>query len=293
MLLKEPLVEKINSINSYLESLIPNQDSLYAILFDCSRYTLLNGGKRLRPLLTLLVTQMLGQKEELALQPACALEIIHSYSLIHDDLPCMDNDDLRRGKPTLHKAFNEALAVLTGDYLLTYAFEILSSSPNLSYKQKNDLCLTLAKRSGSEGMIGGQVLDISCEGKNIKLPTLEHIHNLKTGALMAASMEFGGIIANASDDLLKKLKEAGLYLGLTFQIVDDILDNTGTTSLLGKPAGSDANNNKSTYISLLGKEKAQETAQKFYEHTLSLLRSLPGDSKPLEEVMDFILKRNN
>ncbi len=251
-------------VDQTLEKLLPSQNGP---LFEAARYSL-EEGKRLRPLLTLATVQTFEKSIEGALQPSCALEMIHTYSLIHDDLPCMDDDDFRRGRPSLHKAYPESHAILTGDFLLTYAFEVLANAPSLSAKQKNQLIATLALRSGSNGMIGGQVLDI--ENQQTTPKQLLNTHMKKTGALITAALEFGGIIAGQSD--LSHLQAIGEALGLAYQLVDDILDGDGAVSLLG--------------------EKETETqVSALFEKAQTLIRALPK-SAPLEAIAKNMLFRS-
>lgn len=231
-------------IDQTLQQLLPPTENS---LFEAAHYSL-EGGKRLRPLLTLAIAPL-----EKALHPACALEMIHTYSLIHDDLPCMDDDDFRRGKPSLHKAYPESHAVLTGDFLLTYAFEVLANAPHLSDTQKNRLIATLALRSGSHGMIGGQVLDMT-EG-NQNLEQLLKMHAKKTGALITAACEFGGIIADQAD--LTPFQAIGEYLGLAYQIVDDILDGDGI-------------------VDVIGQSQAEEFAEDLFEKASKIIETLPS-----------------
>ena len=224
-----PFLKSAHSqIETALESLTTCDDrEPHTSLFKAVRYALLSGGKRLRPLLTLAATHDLGGDLEVALLPSSALECIHTYSLIHDDLPCMDNDDMRRGKPSLHRAFDEGLAVLTGDFLLTKAFELITSAPGLTLRQKLRLVSSLSKRSGSEGMIGGQVVDIATKGKEILAKEQEWIDERKTASLFIVALEFGGVIAGASDDDLDRLRTIGHHFGLAFQLLDDLEDSHG------------------------------------------------------------------
>lgn len=208
----------INEINATLDSLVREKTVAHNLLYQAARYSLLSEGKRIRPQLTIGVGQMLGAPLNHLLVPSCALELIHTYSLIHDDLPAMDDDDFRRGKPSLHKAFGEAEAILTGDFLLTYAFEILSEAPHIDDATKVKLIKTLAHASGGDGMVGGQLLDIS------KKSSRDEINAKKTGALFTAAVEFGAIIAKAREPIFSKLTQFGQKIGLLFQLCDDILD---------------------------------------------------------------------
>lgn len=282
---------QIELIEQQLDRLLPKRHGSYQHLFEAARYALLGGGKRLRPILTLTTTRVLGGNPLLALSPACTLEMVHAYSLVHDDLPCMDDDDYRRGKLTVHRKYSEGHAVLTGDYLLTYAFEVLATDSNLDAEKKNRLIATLARQSGSEGMIGGQVMDLAFEGKKIPLETLQLLHRNKTAALLTAAIEFGGIIADASPPHLDCLIKFGENIGLAFQVIDDILDVTSSEAKHGRAVPSDILNDKSTYVTLLGIEQAQACALKFYQQAVHALKPLPCDTTLLVELADFILKR--
>jgi geranylgeranyl diphosphate synthase type II len=217
--------------------------------------------------------------------------MLHTYSLIHDDLPCMDNSDFRRGRPSLHKAYNEGHAVLVGDFLLTFAFELIALSPSLSAEQRNALILVLASSAGGNGMIGGQVMDLANTSQAIDLPTLERLHQKKTGALLTAALEFGGIVAGANQPILHQLRTLGHKIGHAYQIVDDILDATGTQELLGKPAGIDIANSKQNYVSLLGLQQAQKHAAHLHASAQAIVRALPGDPSPLCALVDMMVHR--
>lgn len=280
-------------IEQRLDQLVPRQNGPHQHLFEAARYSLLGAGKRLRPILTLVTTEMLGGHIPDALSAACTLEMIHTYSLIHDDLPCMDNDDYRRGKLTVHKKYSEGHAVLTGDYLLTYAFEILATDSTLSAEQKVKLMAILAKRSGGNGMIGGQVMDLAYEGQQIDLAALQALHSRKTGDLMTAAIEFGGILAHAQEAHLHKLQTFGENIGLAFQVIDDILDFTNSQAKHGRAVSSDLINRKSTYVTLLGLDKARACAQEFYDQACKALSTLPFNTASLIELADFILQRHH
>ena len=262
------------------------------LLLQASRYCLLNPGKRLRPLLVIAATEALGQDVSKALTPACAIEILHTYSLIHDDLPCMDDDDFRRGKPTLHTLYPEGQAVLTGDLLLTFAFEVLSQSPDLTDAQIVKLVQILAIRSGGQGMIAGQSLDLLAEGKEISIEELWQIHQAKTGALLSACLEFGAVITNAPSSALHQMTKIGEEIGLAFQIVDDILDEEGQESLLGKPTFSDVMNKKATSTSLLGTVKAKELAETLLQSSLDRCRSLEIQDSFLYQLLPRLVYRS-
>lgn len=279
-------------IEQRLDQLIPVRHGDHRQLFEAARYAVLGGGKRLRPILTLATTEMFGGNVSEALNPACSLEMIHTYSMIHDDLPCMDDDDYRRGRLTLHRQFNEGLAVLAGDFLLTYAFDVLANDLHLDPEKKNRLISTLARCSGSEGMIGGQVMDLAFEGKKISLDTLRLLHRNKTAALLTASIEFGGIICNADPLQIEQLRSFGENLGLAFQIVDDILDVTSSRTKHGREIASDLLNEKSTYVTLLGLDQARRYAQECYQEAVTTLKLLPYDTSLLRLLSDFVVNRN-
>ncbi len=242
-----------NSLKEYLKPRYPE------IIFEAMGYSLFAGGKRLRPVLMLSACEAEGGNEAEVMPFACALEMIHTYSLIHDDLPEMDNDDFRRGKPTCHKQFNQGIAVLAGDGLLTYAFEVMLKKAVESFDSKYvGAAETIARLSGSEGMLVGQVVDVTSEGKQIDNKTLDYIHKNKTGGLIKAALISGATIAGADRERLAKYEMMGDKLGLAFQIMDDILDVTSTQEILGKPVFSDEKNDKVTYVSMYGMDKARQ-----------------------------------
>lgn len=234
-----------------------------------ARYSVMSGGKRLRPLLTLATAEALGASLEKSITPACAIELIHTYSMIHDDLPAMDNDDLRRGRPTLHKVYSEGEAILTGDFLLTYAFEKLASAPGIDPHSKLELIKLISSKSGSKGMITGQWIDLASEEKKLTLNETDELHLLKTGALIEASILAGAIVAQASKEVKESLSLFSKKLGLAFQIIDDVLDHTHPEEKHG--VRSDSNNQKSTYVSLLGVQKAEKVAQELYQEGINQL----------------------
>lgn len=280
-------------IEPCLQECLPASKADTTGLYEAARYAVLAKSKRLRPCITLLVADMLGADRDAPLVPAAALELVHTYSLVHDDLPCMDDDDLRRGQPTVHKAYSEATAVLTGDFLLTYAFELLAGAPHLGDKEKVALIATLAKHSGGEGMIGGQMLDIQGEHQNLLLQEITTLHKKKTGALIVAAVEFGGIIAKASPKVLAPLSDFGWNLGLLFQITDDLLNATASQEALGKPVGSDAARGKSTYVTALGWEKAYEEAKKYCGQALQCLEALDYNTASMRDLTKMVLSRSS
>lgn len=261
----------IDLVENRLQNLVPPEDNPQKTIYEAMRYSLLAGGKRLRPVIMLMTAEMLGKSAELVLPFACALEMIHTYSLIHDDLPAMDNDDLRRGKPTNHKVFGEAMAILAGDALLTKAFEVVSEYdlPDVPKTAVLRAISILAKNAGTEGMIGGQVVDIEARDEDLEL--LKYLHSLKTGALIRASGVIGAVLSGADDRQIKAIDDFCYNLGIAFQIQDDILDVIGTEEALGKPIGSDAECGKSTYITLCGLEKSTALADEYTKKAIDSL----------------------
>ena len=271
----------------FLDS-VSDQDLMKAI-----RYASLDGGKRIRPLLVYASATAVGAQLENADAPASAVELIHSYSLVHDDLPAMDDDDLRRGKPSVHKAFNEATAILVGDALQSLAFQSLSeANSDLSAQTKLTMIETLSKAAGTEGMTGGQAMDLDAENRSITLDALEDIHRLKTGALIKASVRLGALCNPVTTaNQFKSLNEFANNIGLAFQIQDDILDEISNTETLGKPQGSDRDQSKTTYVSLLGVEKAQMKADELSNNAITLLEGFSSSADALREMAGFIVKR--
>ncbi|MBF6634177.1 MAG: polyprenyl synthetase family protein [Planococcus sp. (in: Bacteria)] len=263
-------------------------------LKDSMHYSLQAGGKRIRPILLLAVLHELsGEEHPDALKVAAAIEMIHTYSLIHDDLPSMDDDDLRRGMPTNHKVFGEAVAILAGDALLTYSFGIVARLQHVSSDDKIRLIDLMSVSSGAEGMVGGQILDIEGEEKKLTLEELEQVHRLKTGALLTYSILAGGILAQASNEEIMALSRFGEHLGLAFQIQDDILDVTGTSQELGKTAGKDETSEKSTYPSLLTLPKAKEKLDFHASEAIKALESLEGEKSLLLHLTQLIVQRKS
>lgn len=261
----------IDLAESALSKYMKVTDNPQKKIYEAQEYSLMAGGKRLRPVIMMMTAKMCGKSPELVIPFAVAIEMIHTYSLIHDDLPAMDNDDLRRGKPTNHKVFGEAMAILAGDALLTKAFEVASGFCDETVPKERVLraISILAKASGDNGMIGGQVVDI--ESRNEDADLLKYLHSLKTGALIRASGVIGAVLAGATEEEIKAVESFCDNLGIAFQIQDDILDVTGTEEELGKPIGSDAENEKSTYVTLFGIEKAEKLAE---EYTKKAIESL-------------------
>lgn len=263
-------------------------------LKESMHYSLQAGGKRIRPILLLAVLhEMSGDEHPDALKVAAAIEMIHTYSLIHDDLPSMDDDDLRRGMPTNHKVFGEAIAILAGDALLTYSFGVVARLEHVSSEDKIRLIDLMSVSAGAEGMVGGQVLDIEGEEKQLQLEELEQVHRLKTGALLTYSILAGGILAQATNEEIVALSQFGQHLGLAFQIQDDILDVTGTSQELGKTAGKDETSEKSTYPSLLTLPKAKEKLDFHATEAVNALHKLNGEKTLLLELTQLIVQRKN
>lgn len=291
---KDVLKEKINYIETLLNEYMPKEEGYQQTVIQAMNYSLKAGGKRLRPILTLESCKIVGGKEEDAIPFAVAIEMIHTYSLIHDDLPALDNDDLRRGKPTNHKVFGEAMATLAGDALLNYAFEIMLSS-SIDKKDANKYLKAInevAKHAGIYGMIGGQVVDVESENKIIDKDKLDFIHLNKTAAMIIGCMRAGAIIGGASEEELEKVTKYGKNIGLSFQIVDDILDITGDEAKLGKPIGSDIENSKSTYPSLLGLEKSRQIARQLIDEGKSSIDDLSSEIDFLNQLGDYIISRD-
>ncbi|KGA97897.1 farnesyl-diphosphate synthase [Alkalihalobacillus alcalophilus ATCC 27647 = CGMCC 1.3604] len=263
-----------------------------ASLKDAMIYSLEAGGKRIRPLLLLATLKGFDKSFETGYELACAIEMIHTYSLIHDDLPAMDDDDLRRGKPTNHKVFGEATAILAGDALLTHSFERIASS-QLAPEKVVRLIKELAIAAGPVGMIGGQVADMEGEERALTLEELTYIHNHKTGDLLTYSIVAGAIIADASEEDVERLRHFARELGLLFQIKDDLLDVEGEQELIGKPLGSDVGNNKSTYPSLLGLNETKEVLNAHYDVALESLHKVSMNTNLLESLADYIKNRNH
>ncbi|NLO45394.1 MAG: polyprenyl synthetase family protein [Clostridiales bacterium] len=276
-------------VNNALNKSVPENKS---VVCDAMRYSLLSGGKRIRSVLALEFCRVCGGDIYAALPFACAVEMVHAYSLIHDDLPCMDDDDLRRGNPSCHVKFGEAFALLAGDALLTLAFETIMNAP-LSAEIKVEACRILSSAAGFEGMIGGQELDLLNENKDVDAKELKKADLLKTGALIKASCLLGCAAAGASNQMRGAASVYAESIGLAFQIVDDILDATGDTESLGKPAGSDKAKGKATYITLLGQKQSKELSEELTQTALSSLKIFGGEGYFLRELALNLLSRTN
>ena len=296
MTVKERLQEYANLTEQALDEVLPQvQTPYYAYngLVKAMRYSLLCGGKRIRAALCLEFCRLCGGKAEQALPFACAVEMVHAYSLIHDDLPCMDDDDLRRGKPSCHIAFGEAQALLAGDSLLTYAFETALNAKNTDASQMVLATKTLAECAGYKGMCGGQAMDLDAEEHPVDHQTLVEIHSGKTGKMIIAAAKMGCYAAGASEEQLKMAEQYAADLGSVFQMVDDVLDVTATREELGKPIGSDAECNKTTYVTLFGVEKTMEYAAILNERAKNALSCFGEEATFLKDLADYLLHRKN
>jgi len=279
-------------IDAKLDRLIPSEDIEPKNLHAAIRWSLFAGGKRFRPALVLAVGKTFGAAEEKLLRTAAAIEMIHTYSLIHDDLPAMDDDDLRRGRATCHRKFGEATAILAGDVLQTLAFQAVAEDENLSPAIRVKLISEIAKAAGTPtGMVAGQKLDLDAEGRKISIADLEKIHHCKTGAMILAAAQSGAIIAEAGETEIKAISNYAANVGLLFQITDDLLDATQTTEVLGKTAGKDARAQKATYVSLYGLEKARKLAENIHAEACQELKKIERETSLLCEIADFILNR--
>jgi len=290
--IKTYLVSRQKLIERALDRYLPKANTKPATLHRAMRYSLFAGGKRLRPILCLAATEASGGKIRNALPLACALECIHTYSLVHDDLPSMDNDDFRRGRPTCHKVFGDAIAILAGDGLLTIAFEIVSSAKPTSRYDTSSLLREIAVAAGSQKLIAGQVADLEAEGKNVKRDQLQFIHQNKTAAILKSSVRLGAMSANADAKKLSAVTRFGQRLGLAFQIIDDILDLTQTSEILGKSAGKDVAAKKATYPAVIGLDKSRAEARRLTRqahNALSVFRS--RDAEPLHALANYLLER--
>ena len=294
--LKEYLAEKKAQVDAALDGLLPGEELYPPVIFQAARYSLMAGGKRLRPILCMAAAEAVGGKAEAVMPVACALELIHTYSLIHDDLPAMDNDDYRRGKLTSHKVFGEDIAILAGDALLTEAFNLLvrrDMMPGVPPERLLDVTREVSEAAGWFGMVAGQVLDIRSEGKTVDLKTLQQIHRLKTGAMIRVSLRAGAILSGASAAALASLSDYGRQIGLAFQIADDILNVEGDRVLLGKGTGSDAARGKVTFPALLGIEASSVRAKALIGEAVASLSSFDERAAPLRLIALYILERKS
>ncbi len=280
-------------IEKRLSEILAERNEAYSVLLDAMRYSASAGGKRIRPSILLEFCRICGGNVDDALNFACAIEMIHTYSLIHDDLPCMDNDDMRRGKPSCHIAFGEANALLAGDALLTEAFNIALATKNIPADRILAAAKVLAQFSGVDGMIGGQVIDLMFEQRAPQIDSVLEMYRLKTGALLAASAKIGCILAGADDSKIESAENFAFSVGLAFQIRDDILDIISTCEQLGKPIGSDTESNKSTYVSLVGIDKAQSDVENLTQLAINSLAVFGDEASALKELAISLIERKN
>lgn len=292
MTLKDYLKERAAEVDAALCKYLPKATEEPGTIHSAMRYSIFAGGKRLRPVLCLAAAETCGGTFEQAMPAACAVEMLHTYSLVHDDLPSMDNDDLRRGKPTCHKIYGEGMAVLCGDALLTESFLVLCRTPDSGRYSMRDYLSELAFAGSSQQLIGGQVMDLEGEGKALNKDQLDRIHLTKTAALLTTSIRLGAMSANASPEKLKALSHFGRALGLAFQVIDDILDVTQTTEVLGKTAGKDEAVQKSTYPSVIGLEASKMEALRLTTEAMDSLNPLGADADRLREIAGYLLQRN-
>ncbi len=281
-------------VNTALDKYLPKEDPPEHNLAKAIRYSVIGGGKRIRPAMVYAAGEAMGVSTDLLDIPACAVEMIHAYSLVHDDLPAMDNDDLRRGRPTCHKAFDEATAMLAGDALQALAYEILAKDDHkeLTPEHRIEMLSLLTEASGAHGMAGGQAVDLASVGKQLTLEQLEHMHRLKTGALIRASVLLGGMCKqDVTQEELDLLSNYALCIGLSFQIQDDILDVVGDTETLGKPQGSDEKQEKPTFPAIIGLEESRQRAMQQHELALKILEPLDEKADSLRELSAYIVKR--
>jgi len=286
------VARQTKAVNRALDQFLPAETSAPATIHKAMRYSLFAGGKRMRPALCLAAAGACGGKDRDAMPLACAVECIHTYSLIHDDLPAMDDDDYRRGKPTNHKVFGEGIAVLAGDALLTQAFEIAAQCQGWPRYPHRRIVLELATASGSLQLIAGQVADLEAEGQKSSAAQLKYIHDRKTSALLCCSVRLGGMSANCTAAQLKALTDFGYHVGLAFQVIDDILDVTQTSEALGKTAGKDTRSQKATYPSIVGLEKSRKIATDLTNKAFAALKPFRGRAHALEGLAEFFLKRD-
>jgi geranylgeranyl diphosphate synthase type II len=290
--LKTFLASRTAAVNRALDHYLPSETTKPATIHKAMRYSLFAGGKRIRPALCLAAAEACGGKHEPAMPLACAVECIHTYSLVHDDLPAMDNDDYRRGKLTNHKVFGEGIAVLAGDALLTSAFEIAAKCKGWPRYPHQTVVLEVAHASGSLQLIAGQVADLEGEGKRISVKELQYIHERKTSALLCCAVRLGGMSANCTPAQLKALTDFGYNVGLAFQVIDDILDVTQTTEKLGKTAGKDTKAQKATYPAMVGLAKSRKIAEQLTNRAFAALKSFKGKAAALEGLAEYLLLRD-
>ncbi len=289
--LKSYLADRAALVDAAMDAYLPEAKDRPTTIHEAMRYAIFAGGKRLRPVLCLAAAEACGGETADALAPACAVELMHTYSLVHDDLPAMDDDDLRRGRPTCHKVYGEGMAVLCGDALLTEAFLVLSQAPITKRYGTRDYIAEFAETGGSRKLIGGQVMDLEGEGKKLTKRELVRIHEAKTAALLTTSLRLGAMTADAKSAKLAALTDFGEYLGLAFQVIDDILDVTQSTEVLGKTAGKDEAVEKATYPSIIGLDASRKEAAKLTKAAMDALKPFGKKAKRLEQIATHLLKR--
>ena len=292
MSFEDMLVRRTAEVEKIVLSYLPKEEGIQKTVMEAMNYGMMAGGKRLRPMLMQETYRLFGGCGDVVKPFMAAIEMIHNYSLIHDDLPAMDNDDYRRGKKTTHAVYGETMGILAGDALLNFAYETAATAFEIEFDKKVAKSLQfLATKAGIYGMVGGQVVDIESENKQIGLDTIHFIHRLKTGALIEAAMTVGAILAGATEEEQEKITQIAADIGLAFQIQDDILDVTSTMEVLGKPIGSDDKNNKMTYVGIQGLEKAKAEVERLSEEALELLHSLPYENLFLEQLIIYLMGR--
>ncbi len=293
--LKEYIKEKKEKVDSALKAYLPKPFGPAGKVVEAICYSINAGGKRVRPILLMAACDAVGGDHNKVLPAACALECVHTYSLIHDDLPAMDDDDLRRGKPTCHKVYGEAIAILAGDGLLTYAFELMTHPDllgNCAIDSVTKAINVFAKAAGVDGMVGGQTADILFEGKEVDPETLAYIHSHKTGALIRASVEMGALLGRGSEEQIKKLIDYGTALGLAFQVIDDLLDVVGDQEKIGKPVGSDLKKQKATFPALFGIEETRKRANELKDQALNAIADFGSEAEPLRAIARYVVERD-
>lgn len=291
---KELLTKRVQEIEDILQSYLPKQEGEQAQIMEAMEYNLMAGGKRLRPMLMQETYRLFGGEGKVVEPFMAALEMIHTYSLVHDDLPAMDNDAYRRGRKTTHIVYGEDMAILTGDALLNYAFETASEAFTIYPEESLNIgraMQILSRKAGVYGMIGGQVIDVKNEGQPVSKELLDCINELKTSALIQSAMMIGALLAGADDKAIADMEKVALNVGLAFQIQDDILDVTGSAEVLGKPTGSDEKNDKTTYVSLLGLEEAKQWVEKLSEEAISILTKKENQNEFLVELIRMLIHR--
>lgn len=291
--IKAEIAARTEQINAVIAKYLPKEEGRQKTVIEAMNYSIQAGGKRLRPMLMQETYRMFGGKSKVIEPFMAAMEMIHTYSLVHDDLPAMDNDEYRRGKKTTHAQYGEAMGILAGDGLLTYAFETATKAFELEYANSNigKALQILSEKAGIYGMLGGQCVDVESEGKTVTEETLHFIYRLKTGALLESSMLIGAVLAGATKSEQNQVKQAAGELGLAFQIQDDILDVTSTTEVLGKPIGSDEKNGKTTYVSLFGLEESKKEVERLSKHSVELMDALVVRNEFLTQLMIALIER--